>query len=100
VRSTITDRVCREPDGRPETLVYFGVAVAFLSMYVYFAWILSSEDSFNFSLVMAVFWALMGIAESLPERRRQTAGILRLTMLFLSLCILVAIVFAPGFMLG
>jgi hypothetical protein len=50
--------------------------------------------------MLMVLFGLLGIAESLPESRRQIAGILRLTVLFLFLCLLVATVFAPGFIYG
>ena len=97
MRSTINKRVFNEPEGRPMSLVYFGIAVAFLSMYVWFKWILGSADPFFFPLIMGVGMALQGIAESRPESRRQTAGVLRLTAMLVYLCGLVAIVFVPGF---
>jgi hypothetical protein len=100
VRSTINEHVFREPDGRPVTLVYFGAAVAFLSMEVYYDWFLGSTSSGRSGLMLMVLFGLLGIAESLPESRRQIAGILRLTVLFLFLCLLVATVFAPGFIYG
>ncbi|WEL20403.1 hypothetical protein [Halorhabdus sp. BNX81] len=100
MRSTIDEHVFREPDGRPETLIYFGSAAFFLSIHVYYAWILGSNGSTRFTLVMAVIWALFGITESLPESRRQTTGVLRLTVLVVLLCLIVAFVFAPGFLFG
>lgn len=100
MRSTIDKRVFSEPDGPPVSLFYFCIALAFLSMYVYFGWILSSEDSFFFPLLMGVGFALQCIAESRPKRRRQTAGVLRLTAILVYLSGLVAIVFVPRFLFG
>jgi hypothetical protein len=42
---------------------------------------------------------LSGIAESLPNNRRQAAGVLRLTAFFALLCLLVSLLFAPEFVI-
>ena len=97
---TIEKRVFHEPDGRPESLVYFGTAVAFLSMYVYFTWVLSSTDSFFFLLLIGVGYTLQGTAESRPKSRRRTAGMLRLMVILIYLCGLVGTVLIPEFMFG
>jgi hypothetical protein len=77
------------------SLFYFGIAVAFLSLYVFFKWVLGSEDLFLFPLVMVVGNTLQGIAESRPESQRQTAGVLRLIVMFVYLSAIVVIVFVP-----
>ncbi|MFC4451105.1 hypothetical protein [Halorussus aquaticus] len=100
MRATIKKRVFSEPDGRPVSLVYFGLALVLLSQYVYLVWILTSEDSSFFLLIMGVGFTLQGIAESRPESQRQTAGVLRLTAILVYLCSLIATVFLPGFLLG
>ncbi|WP_324661726.1 hypothetical protein [Haloarcula sediminis] len=100
MRSTISKRVFSEPDGRPVSLFYSGIAVVFLSMYVYFAWVLGSEDGVLFPLLMGAGFALQGVAESRPEGRRQTAGVLRLTAILVYLGALVATVLTPGFLFG
>ena len=98
--STIKNRVFYEPTGRPESLFYFSIAVASLSLYVYFKWILGSADSLFFPLVMGVGFAFQGIAESCSESRRQTAGVLRLMAMLVYLCGLVVTVLIPEFLLG
>ncbi|MFB6122040.1 MAG: hypothetical protein ABEJ78_01095 [Haloferacaceae archaeon] len=98
--STINKRVFSEPDGRPVSIFYFGIAVVFLSMYVYFTWVLGSEDAISFPLVMGAGFALQGIAESRPESRRRTAGVLRLTAILVYLSALAATVLTPGFLFG
>lgn len=98
--STIKKRVFNKPTGRPESLFYFGIAVAFLSLYVYFKWILGSADSLFFPLVIGVGFTLQAVAESRPESQRQTAGILRLMAILVYLCALVVTVFVPGFLFG
>ncbi|QLC33305.1 hypothetical protein EFA46_003470 [Halarchaeum sp. CBA1220] len=98
--STIKKRVFNEPTGRPESVFYFGLAVAFLSLYVYLKWILGSADPLFFPLVMGVGFMLQTVAESRPESQRQTAGVLRLMAMLMFLCGLVVTVFAPGFLFG
>lgn len=98
--SLINKTVFSEPEGRPISLFYFAIALLFLSMYVYIAWILSSEDSIVFPLLMGTGFALQGIAESRPESRRRTAGVLRLAAILVYLCGLVATVLVPGLLFG
>jgi len=78
---------------------YFGIAVAFLSLYGYFTWVLGSEE-LVFPLIMGVGFALQAVAESRPESRRQTAGVLRLMAMLVYLCGLVATLLAPEFLFG
>jgi hypothetical protein len=98
--STIRKRVFNEPMGRPESLFYFSMAAASLSLYVYFKWILGSADPLFFPLVMGVGFALQGSAESCSESRRQTAGVLRLMAMLVYLCGLVVTVLIPEFLFG
>jgi len=93
--STIKKLVFNEPAGRPMSLFCFGIAVAFLSLYVFFKWVLGSEDLLLLPLVMGVGYVLQGIAESRPESKRQTAGVLRLMAMFVYLSVIVGLVFVP-----
>ena len=98
--STINKRVFKEPDGRLMSLFYFGIAVVFLSQYVFFKLILGSGDSFLLLLVLGAGFVLQGIAESRPESKRQTAGVIRLMALLVYLWGLVVTVLIPGFLVG
>lgn len=61
----------------------FAGSLAMLSIYVYAGII---HDSFLiYSLIMAVGFALSGLAESLPTERQRMAGGLRFTAIFLSI---------------
>jgi peptidoglycan/LPS O-acetylase OafA/YrhL len=88
-----------EPAGRPNTLVQFAAALAVSCLYVH-SGVVADSTSNGWSLVMAVGSALSGAAESLPEDRRRTAGVLRLTAVLALLCLLVAAVLAPELVVG
>jgi hypothetical protein len=49
---------------------------------------------------MAVGTGLSGIAESLPNDRRRTAGILRVTAILVLIGVLATTVFVPEFIVG
>ncbi|MUW15377.1 hypothetical protein GJ633_12525 [Halorubrum sp. CBA1125] len=97
--SVLSDLVFSEPSGRSNALVQFGGALAFLGLYGY-SRAMGRADPSDWLLVMALGATLAGIAESLPNDRKRTAGTLRLTAILVLLCLLVAIVLAPEFVVG
>lgn len=96
--STIKDIVFSEPSGRGQAFVMFAGSIIMGSIYMYFD-ILRGGSSIN-SLVMAVGFALSGLAESLPSERRQLAGGLRVSAMLLVTVLLILVIFAPEIFLG
>ena len=76
----------------------FAGSIIMGSIYMYFD-ILRGGSSIN-SLVMAVGFALSGLAESLPSERRRLAGGLRVSAVLLMTVLLVLVIFAPEIFLG
>lgn len=97
--SVINDIVFSEPSGRPNTLVHFAGALIFLSVYTY-AWSVGQTGPTVWLIIMTGASAVAGIAESLPTSSRQVAGILRLVVISVLLCLVVATVVAPDLVLG
>jgi hypothetical protein len=97
--SVLSDLVFSEPSGRPNALVQFAGAIAFLGLYGY-SWAAGNADPSDWLLVMALGAVLAGVAESLPKDRHLAAGVLRLTAISVLLCLLVAIVLVPEFVVG
>jgi hypothetical protein len=61
----------REPDGRPQNLVWLGTAVLFYALAAYN--VLTSSGVVPFTPLIGTGFALNGVAESLsPERQRVT----------------------------
>jgi hypothetical protein len=99
--STVDDVLFGEPAGRPNSLVQFASAFAFLSIHLYFYVYLGVRGtSGSWLLVMAFATMLSGIAESLPIHRRKIAGALRLTAILTFVCLIVAVVLAPDIVTG
>jgi hypothetical protein len=98
VPSKIKDVVFSEPSGPAQAFVMFASSVCMVSIYIYFD-ILRGVSSIN-SLVMAVGFALSGLAESLPSERRQLAGGLRVTSILLLTGLLIFLAIAPEVFLG
>ena len=98
VPSKINDVVFSEPSGRVQALAMFAGSLAMASIYVYFG-VLRGVPSIN-SLVMAVGFALSGVAESLPSERRRLAGGLRIAAVLLLTALLVLIVSVPELFVG
>lgn len=96
--SRIRDVVFGEPSGRGHAFVMFAGSLAMLSIYVYYD-ILRGVPDIS-SLVMAVGFALSGLAESLPTERRQIAGGLRVAAILLLTGLLGLTIFAPEVILG
>lgn len=94
----IREFVFSEPAGRPNALVMFSGSLVFLSIYVYYDILRDSPSVF--ALVMAVGFAMSGIAESLPEERRRAAGGLRVTAVLLLLGLVALTIFTPELILG
>lgn len=94
--SKIKDVVFSEPSGRAQAFVMF--AASFMMISIYYD-VLRGVSSIN-SLVMAVGFALSGLAESLPSEHRQLVAGLRVTAILLLTGLLVFIMFAPGVFLG
>ncbi|WP_254767263.1 hypothetical protein [Salinilacihabitans rarus] len=88
--SYITEVLFNEPQGRPLALFQFGVSLTLLCMFVY-AWSVGDAGATRWLLFIVVGTALSGIAESLPESRRQSAGVLR----FAGILVLLILVAAP-----
>ncbi|SMO77047.1 hypothetical protein [Halorubrum cibi] len=97
--SVLSDLVFSEPSGRTNALVQFAGAITFLGLYAY-SGVTSNAGSSDWLLVMALGAVLAGVAESLPKDRRLAAGVLRLAAILVLLCLLVAIVLAPEFVVG
>ena len=96
--SKIKEVVFSEPTGRAQAFVMFASSAVMVSIFIYFD-ILSGVSSIH-SLVMAVGFALSGLAESLPSERRQLAGQLRVTAILLLTGLLVFLIFTPEIFLG
>jgi hypothetical protein len=96
--SKIKDTVFSEPSGRSTAVVMFAGSLAMLSLFVYYD-ILRDGSSIS-SLIMAVGFALSGLAESLPTDRRRIAGGLRVTAILLLIGLLSLTIFAPQVILG
>jgi len=90
----ISDFLFKEPQGRPESLIEFGLSLSFLCVFVY-AWSVSLAGEVLWVLFIIVATALSGIAESLPENRRHAAGVLRLMTLVVSVSLLIIIIVTP-----
>jgi len=89
----------REPSGRPHAFVMLSGALLFLGLYVY-AGVLGDSSSSSWLVVMAAGTGLSGIAESLPNDRRRTAGLLRVTAVLVLIGLLATTVFSPEFIVG
>jgi hypothetical protein len=76
----------------------FAASFTMVSIYIYYD-VLRGVSSIN-SLVMAVGFALSGLAESLPSEHRQLVGGLRVTAVLLLTGLLIFIMFAPGVFFG
>lgn len=95
----ISDVLFKEPQGRSESLVHFGLSLSFLCIFVY-AWSVSIAGEVLWVLFIIVATALFGIAESLPENRRHAAGVLRFIGHVVSVSLLVLIIGTPGLLLN
>ena len=96
--SKISAVVFSEPSGRLNAFVMFGGSFVMLSIYLYYDILL--DGSSLSSLIMAVGFALSGLAESLPTDRRRIAGGLRVTAILWLLGLLGLTIFAPEVLLG
>jgi hypothetical protein len=79
----------KKPQGRSLALLQFGVSLIFLCMFAY-TWSVGSAGETRWLLFLVVGTALSGIAESLPENRRQAAGVFRLAGIFVLLILVTA----------
>jgi hypothetical protein len=96
--SRIKDVVFSEPSGRRQAAVMFASSLAMLSIYIYYG-VLRDGSSIS-SLIMAVGFALSGVAEALPTERRRIAGGLRVTAILWLTGLLCLTVFVPEVILG
>lgn len=96
--SKIKDIVFSEPGGRSTAVVMFAGSLVMLSIFVYYD-VLRDGSSIS-SLIMAVGFALSGVAESLPTDRRRIAGGLRVTAILLLLGLISLTIFSPQVILG
>jgi hypothetical protein len=98
VPSKIKEIVFSEPSGRSHAFVMVTGSLVMLSIYIYYG-VLRDGSSIS-SLIMAVGFALSGLAESLPTEHRQLAGGLRVTAILVLASLLGLTVFAPKIILG
>jgi hypothetical protein len=96
--SKIRAIVFSEPSGRLHAFVMFAGSLVMLSIYIYYDILRSVPDVS--SLVMAVGFALSGLAESLPTKRRRMAGRLRVAAILLLTGLLGLTIVAPDVVLG
>jgi hypothetical protein len=96
--SKLKEIVFSEPSGGINAFVMFAGSLAMVSIYVYFD-ILRDGSSLS-SLIMAVGFALSGLAESLPKEHGQLAGGLRVTAILVLTGLLGLTIFAPKIILG
>jgi hypothetical protein len=96
--SKLREVVFSEPSGTIHAFVMIGGSLVMLSIYVYYD-VLRGGSSIS-SLIMAVGFALSGLAESLPTERRQLAGALRVTAVLVLTGLLGLTIFAPKIILG
>ncbi|EMA33498.1 hypothetical protein [Haloarcula japonica] len=92
--SSISDAVFSEPSGPRVALVHFAGSLVFSGLYVY-AWVTDGLVPANWLLAMIVGTGLAGIAEALPKRRQQIAGVLRSVAILMFLCLVGAVFVAP-----
>jgi hypothetical protein len=97
--SSVTAFLFSEPSGRANALVQFAGALVFTGLYAYFT-LGDGSTSSSWLLLLALGSVLSGIAESLPADRRRTAGVLRLSAMFVVLALLTTTVFAPRVVTG
>ena len=76
----------------------FSASLVFLSIYVYYDILRGSSSAY--ALVIAGAFALSGIAESLPEERRQAAGGVRMTVILLLLGLIALTMVIPELIIG
>ena len=92
--SFIDQTLFSEPSGRSLGLVFFCGALLLAGQQGYYV-IVQGATPFYGALFVIVGMSLSGIAESLPKRRRQQAGVLRLTAITVLVSLLVILIFAP-----
>jgi hypothetical protein len=90
----ISKVVFSEPQGHPNSTVQLGVSLLYLCLFVYFSSV-GSVGEFLFIPFLIVGTALSGIADSMPESRRQAAGVLRLTALVVLVSMIVITIVTP-----
>ena len=96
--SSISETLFSEPSGRPITLVHAVGVLIFAGLYLY-GWVVDGSPVI-WLLAMVIGSGLAGTAEALPKRRRQASGILRSVAILVFLCLVVASIVAPEFILG
>lgn len=88
----------RDPDGRPQNLVWFGTAAVFYALFAYN--LLTTSTVTLFTPLIATGFALNGAAESLPAGRQQATYLIRVLaialMIGLFVLLLVGLLGGPG----
>jgi len=92
--SSISNAVFSEPSGPRIALVHFAGSLVFAGLYVS-AWVTEGTAPDNWLLAMVVGTGLAGVAEALPKRRRQIAGVLRSVAILVFLCLVVVTLVTP-----
>jgi len=85
--------VTKEPEGAPKSLLFFAFSLVFLAIYAYYGLMLDSGGINN--LVIGVAFALVGVAEALPQDRRRVAGGLRALAIGTLVALLLLTIVAP-----
>ena len=85
----ISEVLFNEPQGRPLALLHFAMSLTFLCIFSY-AWSVGNAGETRWLLFLVVGTALSGIAESLPENRRQATGVFRLAGILVLLILVTA----------
>lgn len=96
--SIIRKAVLSEPSGRRHASVLFAGSLALLSVYIYYG-VLGDSPSVA-ALFLSAGAALSGLAESLPNDWRRTAGAFRATAILLLVALIASAILAPELVVG
>ncbi|SFS91365.1 hypothetical protein SAMN04488556_3310 [Halostagnicola kamekurae] len=97
--SNVKESLFTEPSGRHHAALMFGSTLVFSGLLVY-SKIVGGSSSGRWLFFMIAGTALSGIAESLPTDQRRTAGILRITGIFVLSSLLIFLAVSPEFVIG
>jgi hypothetical protein len=95
----VSEIVFSEPSGRAHALVQFCGALAFAGLYGH-AVLVEHATPGLFLPVMAVGFALSGVAESLPTSRRRASGVFRVSAMVVMVALLGTMAVAPSVVSG
>ena len=87
MRETIRNSVFREPDGRASGLFWLGLGALFLVFAV--ANHIQLGRSVETPLILGVVFVFVGLAELLPQEKKQVAGGIRIAAVVLGLALII-----------